>query len=44
MENTQIADILDEIADLLDLTEGDQFRIRAYRSAAQTVQAGTAHV
>lgn len=38
MENAQIADIFDEIADLLELTEGDLFRIRSYRSAAQTVR------
>lgn len=38
MENAQIADILDEIADLLELTEGDVFRIRSYRGAARTVR------
>jgi DNA polymerase (family X) len=38
MENAQVADLLDEIADLLELTGADQFRIRAYRSAAQTVR------
>src|SRR5205823_122400 len=38
MENTQIADRLDEIADLLELSEGDMFRIGAYRNAALTVR------
>jgi DNA polymerase (family 10) len=38
MENAQVADMLDEIADLLELTEGDAFRIRSYRSAARTVR------
>lgn len=38
MENAQIADILDEIADLLELSEGDMFRIGAYRNAALTVR------
>ncbi len=38
MENAQIADIFDEIADLLDLQEANQFRIRSYRNAARTVR------
>jgi DNA polymerase (family 10) len=38
MENTQIAEILDEIGDLLELTEGDLFRIRSYHSAARAVR------
>ncbi len=38
MENTRIADMFDEIADLLDLQEKNPFRIRSYRSAAQTVR------
>lgn len=38
MENAQIADMLDEIADLLELSEGDMFRIGAYRNAALTVR------
>ena len=38
MENAQIADILDEIADLLELSEDDMFRISAYRNAALTVR------
>jgi DNA polymerase (family X) len=38
MENSQIADIFDEIADLLELQQRNQFRIRSYRSAARTVR------
>jgi DNA polymerase (family 10) len=38
MENGQIADILDEIADLLELTQGDVFRIGAYRNASLAVR------
>lgn len=38
MENAQIADIFDEIADLLELSGGDPFRVRAYRGAAQTIR------
>lgn len=38
MENSRIADILDEIADLLDLEEANEFRVRSYRNAAQTVR------
>ncbi len=38
MENSRIADIFDEIADLLELQGGDAFRIRSYRNAARTVR------
>ncbi len=38
MENAQIADIFDEIADLLELQEANQFRIRSYRNAVRTVR------
>jgi len=38
MENAQVADIFDEIADLIELAEGNAFRIRSYRSAARTVR------
>ncbi len=38
MENAQIADIFDNIADLLDLQDENQFRIRSYRNAARTVR------
>jgi DNA polymerase (family 10) len=37
VHNNDIAEIFSEVADLLDLSRGDQFRIRAYRNAAQTV-------
>lgn len=38
MENAQVADIFEEIADLIELQEGNEFRVRSYRSAAQTVR------
>lgn len=38
MENGQVADIFDEIADLLELRGGNEFRIRSYQSAARTVR------
>ena len=38
MENTQIAEIFDEIADLLELQDDNPFRIRSYRSAARSVR------
>lgn len=38
MENSRIADIFDEIADLLALTNDDPFRIRSYRNAARTIR------
>jgi len=38
MENAQIADMLDEIADLLELKEANEFRIRSYRNASRTVR------
>jgi DNA polymerase (family 10) len=37
VHNNDIAEIFAEVADLLDLSQADQFRIRAYRNAAQTV-------
>ena len=37
VHNSDIAAIFAEVADLLDLSNADQFRIRAYRNAAQTV-------
>jgi ribonucleoside-triphosphate reductase len=36
MENAQVADILDQIADLLELNEDDLFRIGAYRDAGDS--------
>jgi DNA polymerase (family 10) len=38
MENAQIADIFEEIADLLELQEENQFRVRSYRNAAQAIR------
>ena len=38
IRNDQIADIFDEIADLLELQQENPFRIRAYRNAARTLR------
>jgi DNA polymerase (family X) len=38
VHNAAIADIFDEIADLLELTNANPFRVRAYRRAAQAVR------
>ncbi len=37
MENAEIARVLSEIADVLELTGGSPFKVRAYRRAAQVV-------
>ena len=37
MDNADIARVLDEVADLLEILGDNQFRIRAYRTAARTV-------
>src|SRR6267154_4673566 len=37
MDNASIARILNETADLLEISSGDPFRIRSYRRAAETV-------
>lgn len=37
MENAEIARVLQHFADLLDINGGNQFRIRAYRDAARSV-------
>jgi hypothetical protein len=37
IENVDIARIFEEVADLLDLQGANQFRVRAYRTAARTV-------
>ena len=37
IQNAEIATVLNEIADLLDIQGGNPFRIRAYRNAARTV-------
>lgn len=41
MENREIAQILAETADLLELSGGDSFRIRSYRRAAEAVESTT---
>ncbi|MFW6158541.1 MAG: DNA polymerase/3'-5' exonuclease PolX [Planctomycetota bacterium] len=38
MENAQIAEIFDTIADLIDLKGGNQYRVRSYRAAARSVR------
>ncbi|MFP4053979.1 MAG: DNA polymerase/3'-5' exonuclease PolX [Phycisphaerae bacterium] len=38
MENAQVADVLDEIADLLELKDANEFRIRSYRGAARKIR------
>jgi DNA polymerase (family X) len=38
MQNAQIADTFDEIADLLEIAGESSFRIRAYRSGAQIIR------
>lgn len=37
MENRQIADIFEEIADILDIQGANPFRIRSYRSASRAI-------
>src|SRR5579871_3649407 len=37
IENIDIAKIFEEVADLLDLQGANEFRVRAYRTAARTV-------
>jgi len=38
IHNSDIADIFNEIADLLEIEEADPFRVRAYRRAAMSVE------
>jgi DNA polymerase (family 10) len=38
MENHEIANVLDEVADLLEVSEDNFFRVRAYRNAARTIR------
>lgn len=38
MENFRIAQLFDEIADLLELLEENEFRIRSYRTASHTIR------
>jgi DNA polymerase (family 10) len=44
MENRQIAQILFETADLLEISAADSFRIRSYRRAAEAVESCTVSV
>ena len=38
MDNREIADALEAVGDLLEITEANPFRVRAYRNAARTVR------
>ena len=38
MENPEIARVLEEIADILEIQSANPFRIRAYRNASRTVE------
>lgn len=38
LNNAQIAAILDEVADLLEFTEANPFRVRAYRNGARAIR------
>jgi DNA polymerase (family X) len=42
--NSDIAEIFDEVADLLDIEGANQFRVRAYRDAARTINTLSANV
>ncbi|MFQ5678339.1 MAG: DNA polymerase/3'-5' exonuclease PolX [Gemmatimonadota bacterium] len=42
MENVEIAEMLERVADLLEIREANPFRVRAYRNAARTVEFHTA--
>jgi len=37
VHNSDVADILDRVADLLDIQGANQFRVRAYRTASRTI-------
>src|SRR5205809_6276053 len=37
MQNPEIARLLDDVADLLEISAGNPFKVRAYRNAARTV-------
>ena len=41
MDNHSIAIMLDEVADLLEISAADPFRVRSYRRAAEAVEAST---
>ena len=38
MENPEVAQALDEVADLLEIREANPFRVRAYRNAARSIR------
>jgi DNA polymerase (family 10) len=38
MDNADVARLLDEVADLLEIKGENQFRVRAYRTAARTIE------
>lgn len=38
MENPEVAQIFDEVADLLELQSANPFRVRSYRNAARTIR------
>lgn len=38
MENARVADVFDQIADILEIQEANAFRVRSYRNAARTVR------
>src|SRR5258708_870689 len=38
MENPEVAQVFEEIADLLDIQGANPFRVRAYRNAARTIR------
>jgi DNA polymerase (family 10) len=38
MNNIKIADVLDQVADLLEFKDANPFRVRAYRRGAQTIR------
>ena len=38
MENPELAQVFEEIADLLDIQGANPFRVRAYRTAARTIR------
>jgi len=39
IHNTEIADLFEELADLLEIESANPFRVRAYRNAARTIRA-----
>ena len=38
LHNSEVAAVLDEIADLLEITDANPFRVRAYRNASRTIR------